>query len=632
MSEESVISTQQLPQVIAGPIVRKVTSNSCHVWLVSSNADAPSLSLSHGDSVLAGDSQSDTVRVGKHAFIHLVTFSASTSFEDRERINYKLIFNDHQQQNAWEKEQRALLYKDQASLSFHYTGTPETILHGSCRKPHFHGDDALVQVDNLHKIAFEEKASFPDLLLMTGDQIYADDVAGPMLKAIHSVIARLGLYHEALEGAVVNNTSDLATHEHGFYEREQLLPQIATNTVLSSIFFGAKKKPVFTSVNAQNHLIGSAEIIAMYLLVWSDTLWPDIVIDKDGIPEKYNAIFDKENEALTGFVKPLLQVRRALAHVPTYMIFDDHDVTDDWNLTRGWEQEVYGNPLSKRMIGNALIGYLLCQGWGNAPEKVTSLIQKVKASLDKQGLAAHNEIVDELLDFDQWHYRIDTTPPIEVLDTRTQRWRSESNMNKPSGLMDWEALCDFQHSIIGKESVIVVSAAPIYGVKVIEAIQKVFTFFGKALTVDAENWMAHKGTANVILNIFRHYKTPPEFIILSGDVHYSFVYDVRLRFRRNSPHITQFTCSGLKNAFPDGLIKWLDRLNRVLYRSKSPLNVFTRRRNMSVKAREPSMGYGELFNGCAIGVLKISQKNTDVQCKALLSNGKEVEFPTSKDD
>ena len=632
MSEESVISTQQLPQVIAGPIVRKVTSNSCHVWLVSSNADAPSLSLSHGDSVLAGDSQSDTVRVGKHAFIHLVTFSASTSFEDRERINYKLIFNDHQQQNAWEKEQRALLYKDQASLSFHYTGTPETILHGSCRKPHFHGDDALVQVDNLHKIAFEEKASFPDLLLMTGDQIYADDVAGPMLKAIHSVIARLGLYHEALEGAVVNNTSDLATHEHGFYEREQLLPQIATNTVLSSIFFGAKKKPVFTSVNAQNHLIGSAEIIAMYLLVWSDTLWPDIVIDKDGIPEKYNAIFDKENEALTGFVKPLLQVRRALAHVPTYMIFDDHDVTDDWNLTRGWEQEVYGNPLSKRMIGNALIGYLLCQGWGNAPEKVTSLIQKVKASLDEQGLAAHNEIVDELLDFDQWHYRIDTTPPIEVLDTRTQRWRSESNMNKPSGLMDWEALCDFQHSIIGKESVIVVSAAPIYGVKVIEAIQKVFTFFGKALTVDAENWMAHKGTANVILNIFRHYKTPPEFIILSGDVHYSFVYDVRLRFRRNSPHITQFTCSGLKNAFPDGLIKWLDRLNRVLYRSKSPLNVFTRRRNMSVKAREPSMGYGELFNGCAIGVLKISQKNTDVQCKALLSNGKEVEFPTSKDD
>ena len=621
-----------MPQVIAGPIVRKVTSTECHIWVVTSNADSPALNLSANEVVVSGNCQRETIRVGKYAFIHLLSFTSSEPFEDTARIGYSLSFSDDAQQASWENEQRGLLYDGQSSLCFHYTETPETILHGSCRKPHFHSDDALAQVDVLHKNAFKKQNDFPDLLLMTGDQIYADDVAGPMLKAIHSVIDRLGLYHEALEGAVVTNTNELATHEHGYYEREQLLPQIATNTVLSSIFFGAKKKPVFTSVNAQNHLIGSAEIIAMYLLVWSDTLWADINIDKDGIPPKYLAIFDKEHEALNGFVKQLPQVRRALAHIPTYMIFDDHDVTDDWNLTRGWEQEVYGNPLSKRMIGNALIGYLLCQGWGNAPKKVAPLIAKVQESMGESGLNSHDEIIDDLLDFDQWHYRLDTTPPIEVLDTRTQRWRSESNMNKPSGLMDWEALCDFQHSIIGKESVIVVSAAPIYGVKVIEAIQKVFTFFGKALTVDAENWMAHKGTANVILNIFRHYKTPPDFIILSGDVHYSFVYDVRLRFRRNSPHITQFTCSGLKNAFPDGLIKWLDRLNRVLYRSKSPLNLFTRRRNMSVKAREPSLGYGELFNGCAIGVLKISQKNTDVQCKALLSNGKEVEFPASKDD
>lgn len=621
-----------MPQVIAGPIVRKVTSTECHIWVVTSNADSPTLNLSVNEVVVSGNCQRETIRVGKYAFIHLLSFTSSEPFEDTARIGYSLSFSDDAQQASWENEQRGLLYDGQPSLCFHYTETPETILHGSCRKPHFHSDDALAQVDVLHKNAFKKQNDFPDLLLMTGDQIYADDVAGPMLKAIHSVIDRLGLYHEALEGAVVTNTNELATHEHGYYEREQLLPQIATNTVLSSIFFGAKKKPVFTSVNAQNHLIGSAEIIAMYLLVWSDTLWADINIDKDGIPPKYHAIFDKEHEALNGFVKQLPQVRRALAHIPTYMIFDDHDVTDDWNLTRGWEQEVYGNPLSKRMIGNALIGYLLCQGWGNAPKKVAPLIAKVQESMGESGLKSHDEIIDDLLDFDQWHYRLDTTPPIEVLDTRTQRWRSESNMNKPSGLMDWEALCDFQHSIIGKESVIVVSAAPIYGVKVIEAIQKVFTFFGKALTVDAENWMAHKGTANVILNIFRHYKTPPDFIILSGDVHYSFVYDVRLRFRRNSPHITQFTCSGLKNAFPDGLIKWLDRLNRVLYRSKSPLNLFTRRRNMSVKAREPSLGYGELFNGCAIGVLKISQKNTDVQCKALLSNGKEVEFPASKDD
>ncbi|WP_412727728.1 alkaline phosphatase family protein [Alteromonas sp. D210916BOD_24] len=613
-------------------MVRKVTASTCHIWVVTSIPTSPSLALALEEEPLSGMVQADTVKVGSRAFIHLITFNAQSPFTERKRINYQLVFDDEPHQSLWINEQKTLLYPGQTLLSFHYTAYPRTILHGSCRKPHFPGDDALIQVDELHQKGFSHSGDFPDVLLMTGDQIYADDVAGPMLKAIHCVIDLLGLFHESLEGAVVENTNELATHPLGFYQRELLLPQIATNTVLSSLFFGAKKKPIFTSVNAHNHLIGCAEIIAMYLLVWSENLWPLVSIDKQHITDKYSAIFDKEKTAIDNFVQHLPRVRRALAHVPTYMIFDDHDVTDDWNLTRGWEQEVYGNPLSKRMIGNALIGYLLCQGWGNAPKKVAALIDNIQQNTHGEALANHDAIIDALLDFDQWHYRLDTTPPIEVLDTRTQRWRSESNMNKPSGLMDWEALCDFQHSIIGKDAVIVVSPAPIYGVKVIEVIQKVFTFFGKALTVDAENWMAHKGTANVILNIFRHYKTPPEFIILSGDVHYSFVYDVRLRFRRNSPHITQFTCSGLKNAFPDGLIKWLDRLNRVLYRSKSPLNLFTRRRNMSVKPRHPSTGYGELFNGCAIGVLKISHNSEEVHCKALLSNGKEVEFPPINDD
>ena len=104
---------------------------------------------------------------------------------------------------------------------------------------------------------------------------------------------------------------------------------------------------------------------------------------------------------------------------------------------------------------------------------------KASETFTENGMVKQDELIDQLLDFEYWNYRLDTTPPIEVLDTRTRRWRSESSMKKPSGLMDWEALCDFQHNIIGKEAVIVVSAAPIYGVKFIEAIQKTFTFFGK---------------------------------------------------------------------------------------------------------------------------------------------------------
>ncbi len=37
------------------------------------------------------------------------------------------------------------------------------------------------------------------------------------------------------------------------------------------------------------------------------------------------------------------------------MIFDDHDITDDWNLSARWELTAYGHPFSRRIIGNALL-------------------------------------------------------------------------------------------------------------------------------------------------------------------------------------------------------------------------------------------------------------------------------------
>ena len=221
-----------------------------------------------------------------------------------------------------------------------------------------------------------------------------------------------------------------------------------------------------------------------------------------------------------------------------------------------------------------------------------------------------------------------------VLDTRTRRWRSESRAGKPSGLMDWEALSELQQELIGETNVILVSPAPIYGVKLIEAIQRIFIFLGKPLMVDAENWMAHKGTANVILNIFRHQKTPPNFIILSGDVHYSFVYEITHRFRRNSSKIYQITCSGIKNQFPAKLLIWFERLNRYLYSTYSPLNWFTKRRRMKVRVSLPEFDNksearisprSTLFNESGIGLLGISADG-EVNAQVITGKGNTVKF------
>ncbi|MCT7654000.1 hypothetical protein MBH78_02835 [Oceanimonas sp. NS1] len=307
---------------------------------------------------------------------------------------------------------------------------------------------------------------------------------------------------------------------------------------LQKRFFEGARKPIFTTSSAANHLITLAEVLAMYLLVWSPVPWRLLPDDRPRLDGKLAERYQHERDRLAAFVDGLPAVRRLLANLPSLMIFDDHDVTDDWNLTAAWEESAYGHPFSRRIIGNALAGYLICQGWGNDPDAFAGEpLERLQAwSQDPTG-AHQDRLIDSLLAFDGWQYQLDTKPRLLVLDTRTRRWRSESNFSRPSGLMDWEALTELQGEMLHQESVVVVSPTPVFGVKLIEVIQKIFTWLGKPLLVDAENWMAHKGTANVILNIFRHARTPANYVILSGDVHYSFMYDIRLRHRGRAPYL-----------------------------------------------------------------------------------------------
>ena len=628
-------SQTTLPLILAGPLLRHVGTDAFTLWWVSSEQCRPELTLQQDGTVIAvaeGNSQHEQTQVGTRAFIHLYHIQQKDLFATTIAANYQLSLITGTQSLSLHDCCPSIFYDGEHTIKFTIPATLKNVYHGSCRKPHHEQGDALAQLDNVLAQSATELPAPPDCLFLTGDQIYADDVAGPTLHVIQQVITRLGLFSESFCEATITESSELAEHVHGYYQREKILPDAKQNKDLAKSFFQAKRKPIFTSVNAQNHLISFAENIAMYLLTWAPTLWDLCSLAPPAhLHSAYHERYAKEQRLITDFVATLPKVQRALAHIPTYMIFDDHDVTDDWNLTRGWEEDAYNHPLSKRMIGNALLGYFLCQGSGNQPQQLTPLFAAVHEHISDTAIEQHDDLLEVVLAWSKWDYALDTQPPVRVLDTRTQRWRSESSMDKPSGLMDWESLVAFQQSIVNEDDVIVISAAPVYGVKFIEMIQRIFTWLGQALTVDAENWMAHKGTANVMLNIFRHINTPPRFIILSGDVHYSFVYDVKMRFRRNSPQVLQFTCSGLKNAFPTALISKLDTLNRWFYGSKSPLNIFTKRRKMKISTRQPD-GFAPvgLINLNGIGILHIPQlpiaSLTEVECSVLTHQGNLVKF------
>lgn len=633
--------THKLPDILAGPIVRYATLDELIIWLVTSAKVDLQLRFFYDDDCVAeadfAAGHHECVQVGKRAFIQRLHLKPETPLPQDQWLNYDIGLNKPADQVRWLADTLPhLSYKGQQRPGFVIKSTIDQILHGSCRKPHFKGDDGMWLVDEVlaevHNSSSNLAHSHPALLLLSGDQIYADDVAGPMLTAIHQVIDLLGLQGEQIEDALVSTSDELYQHELNYYRRMELLPNCRVNVPLRERFFGGVRKPIFTTTNADNHLITLAEVMAMYLLVWSPALWRFVDLDKVSLQPEFRQRYRGECEAIQHFAQGLDKVQRAMANVPVQMIFDDHDVTDDWNLTRAWEESAYENAFSKRIIGNALIGYALCQGWGNTPDALPEdMLDEIKKRYSEDDNSQHDALVNGLLKYEGWQYTLPTSPKIVVLDTRTRRWRSERDSAQPSGLMDWESLSEMQQELMHESAVILVSPAPIFGVKLIEVVQRIFTWLGYALTVDAENWMAHPGAANVILNIFRHKRTPHHFVILSGDVHYSFVYDVRLKHREHSPHIWQIGSSGIKNMFPVKLLRVFDTLNRWLFASYSPLNWLTRRRHFRIRQRRPGNYSGRyphqrLVNGCTIGLVKLNKEGAPIAIASLMSNGERIPF------
>ncbi|PSV11733.1 alkaline phosphatase D family protein [Photobacterium leiognathi] len=630
-------SASALPLIIAGPILRKATASQLVLWFVTTERLDATFYLYQQDesepcyqTVIADEHQ---IQIGEKAWVVLA------QFEGQFPVNMPLSYQLVTQHGSLTELIPSLTYQNESAISFVINTKADYVLHGSCRNPHYSSKDSLVTADS--KVEGLEILDRPSLLMMSGDQIYADHVAGPTLDAIEQVVQLLGLPKETFEQACIADTDALYSHPHHFYGREKILPTYIDQTWLGKLIPN-RVVPIFSSRECENHLISFSEYFAMYLLVWSPTLWQYVDRERfakqhftcggEQVALKWRQQWEKESVIMDDFIQGLPQVQRLFAHIPTYMIFDDHDITDDYQLNRRWEKAAFDNLFSRRIIGNALMSYWLCQAWGNAPEKFEpTFIDDARRYFAMPCNETQDSFIARLNQFEQWHYTIPTTPKMVVLDTRTRRWRSESNDNRPSGLMDWEAMTEFQQELLNEPAVIIVSAAPMFGVKFIETLQRMMTWIGQPLLVDAENWMAHPGSANTLLSIFTHTKTPTNFIILSGDVHYSFAYDITLRNHKGKFHIYQITCSGFKNEFPNRLLRFCDAMDRALYSPHSPLNWFTKRKKLLIEKRDPDVaGSHRLVNRSAIGELYLTDDGAPKKIDILTADGELINFPPRK--
>ena len=343
-----------LPAVLAGPVLRIVTRTHASVWLALSRADHVVLhvQVAAQPGTEVASAPATPVQLGSHLWLVTVTVTApGGQFAAGQLYEYRLTSAGWPVEPTWDNLAIGTTLPA-------FPGPPATaqdlkVLHTSCRKPHGGGRDGLSLAADVitERVAANTANPRPHLLVMSGDQIYADEVPTPLAPRVRRIAADLvGIDESATFGA---------------------LPKIGGRQVPTASFG-------FTSSTASDHLWGLGEFFAAYLLHWSDALWPaalpawadaDPVADLDPAAKLDEESWNDLLAAIGLFRAGIPNVRKVLATVPSIMILDDHEVTDDWNISYTWAEAVYGNAAGSRIVTNGVLAYALFQHWGNRPDR-----------------------------------------------------------------------------------------------------------------------------------------------------------------------------------------------------------------------------------------------------------------------
>lgn len=528
---ESPSSLPSFPLILAGPILRHVTPTCVTVWIASSKPLALKLQVYDTDGELVGTSQSTDSPVSHRAsapkpaqtdaplgdnlnisLIEAHPTRAVSPFPADTLLSYELI--DAITDEALDLDDVCL--SGETRPGFYIPTDLNVIAYGSCRKPHGPavGDDGSVQqTDSLALLAQHLEshqhnlAERPSLLFLAGDQIYADDVLPPLMDYVQSTAIQLLGKNIPLPHV---GTID----KHTLAERLQLKQQLG-----------------LTSDAENGHVLSFAEYAMLYLVSLGNRIGFQCDIDGDS---------SAEERSLHHFVNSQGEVRKVLANIPTYMNFDDHDVTDDWNLSRPWYDRVRNNPTSTRVIANAQAAYWAFQGWGNNPEAYSrdfrdTVIWHLNQPDDAERATAFDF---QLWKFDQWGYVLNTQPPVFVVDTRTQR--NYGSYKEPAQLMDRYALNNLREAWSKLDAPddrpvtpLFIMGTPVFGFSVIEWAQSFLYRLGllsgnvffklSASKLDVESWIANPRGFSTFLNTLLLQLKLKKATFISGDVHYSFV-------------------------------------------------------------------------------------------------------------
>lgn len=308
LSEEAIL--EALPMLLAGPILRRTESTSVTVWVALKQPCQIDLSVLEtkndgehlGQCVFRGHGQ--TVALGKNLHVAALTARewnsepmADVSLENGRIYAYDLTFSGDRVYSLNEALSRPSQSPDSISYFAHqkptFTLPPAAlsdlkIVHGSCRKPHGEGFDTLPILDCLIESDARSPRDRPHQLFMTGDQIYGDDVADPLLwLATPLGNALLGWEEKLPVETPISKKATTVLLERSRSDQSKSSPsKSGTHTVLARQLPAGKRAKFATrqagltaglknkSERTTSHLFSFGEYCAVYLLAYSPACWP----------------------------------------------------------------------------------------------------------------------------------------------------------------------------------------------------------------------------------------------------------------------------------------------------------------------------------------------------------------------
>ncbi|HSE07503.1 MAG TPA: alkaline phosphatase D family protein [Nocardioidaceae bacterium] len=278
--------------------------------------------------------------------------------------------------------------------------------------------------------------------------------------------------------------------------------------------------------------------------------------------------------------------RWLLSTLPSLMIFDDHDIRDDWNTSIQWKQQMEATSWWHERIVAGLGSYWVYQHLGNlspeerAKDELWQVVTAGSSEADEVDISDEVDAFAARVDQEPTTYRWSYSRDIDdvrlvVVDSRAARvLEPESrSMLDPDELawLDEQMQGGVRHLLIGTSLPFLLSP----GLHHLEAWNEALVHgawgdrgsgFGEWVrqTVDLEHWGAFQhGFAEVaemaISVAYGERGTAPETVtFLSGDVHHSYVSEVRRVHGHPSvrspggqrSRIVQAVCSPIRNPLP----------------------------------------------------------------------------------